>query len=140
MTAHGVSIQDCWAVIDRPYSRSLYGLLLLLLFGCQPRINPYPTFSTDIAPIIFKNCAPCHRPGEVGPFPLLTYEDVAKHAKDIARVTQARYMPPWPADPSYSHFIGERVLKASDIETIQRRVVDGAPAGDPAKLPPPPEF
>ena len=113
---------------------------LLLLFCFLAGCNRTPTFSQDIAPIIFKNCAPCHRPGEVGPFPLLTYEDVAKHAKDIARVTQARYMPPWPADPSYSHFIGERVLKASDIETIQRWVADGAPAGDPAKLPPPPQF
>src|SRR5438552_2449612 len=140
MTAHGVSIQDCWAVIDRPYSRSLYGLLLLLLFGCQPRVNPNPTFSTDIAPIIFKNCSPCHRPGEVGPFPLLTYEDVLKKAKTVAAVTQSRYMPPWPADPSYSRFAGERVLSEADIQLIKSWVEHGSPAGDPAKLPPQPQF
>ena len=140
MTAHGVSIQDCWAVIDRPYSRSLYGLLLLLLFGCQPRVNPNPTFSTDIAPIIFKNCSPCHRPGEVGPFPLLSYEDVLKKAKTIAAVTKSRYMPPWPADPSYSHFLGERVLTDKEIQLITSWVENGRPQGDPAKLPPPPQF
>ena len=113
---------------------------LILLFCFLAGCNRTPTFSQDIAPIIFKNCSPCHRPGEIGPFPLLTYEDVAKHAKDIGRVTQARYMPPWPADPSYSHFIGERVLSDRDIQTIQRWVADGAPAEDPAKLPPPPQF
>jgi len=114
----------------------LVALWLCGLTSC----NRAPTFSQDIAPIIFRNCSPCHRPGEIGPFPLLTYEDVSKRAKNIAAVTQARYMPPWPADPSYSHFIGERVLNPSDIETIQRWVADGAPAGDPAKLPPQPQF
>ena len=113
---------------------------LLLLFCFLAGCNRTPIFSQDIAPIIFKNCSPCHRPGEIGPFSLLTFEDVSKHAKDIARVTQARYMPPWPADPSYSHFIGERILSDRDIQTIQRWVADGAPAGDPAKLPPPPQF
>src|SRR5215475_13242965 len=109
---------------------------LLCFTGC----NRTPTFSQDIAPIIYKNCAPCHRPGEAGPFSLLTYEDAAKKAKTIGAVTQSRYMPPWPADPSYSHFLGERVLTDDDIRTIQRWVTNGAPAGDPAKLPPQPQF
>src|SRR5215831_14549615 len=99
-----------------------------------------PTFSEDIAPIIFKNCAPCHRPGEVGPFPLLTYEDVSKKAKTIAVVTQARYMPPWPADPSYSHFTGERVLSDAEIQLIKSWVEHGSPDGDPARMPPLPQF
>jgi mono/diheme cytochrome c family protein len=108
----------------------------LFLGGCQRT----PTFNQEIAPIVFKNCAPCHRPGEAGPFPLLTYEDVVKKAKTIAAVTQARYMPPWPADPSYSHFLGERVLRNEDIQSIKRWVENGTPEGDPAKRPPPPEF
>jgi hypothetical protein len=113
----------------------------LLLAGCQSqRIDKTPTFNEDIAPIIFKNCAPCHRPSEAGPFPLLTYDDVLKKAKTVAAVTQARYMPPWPADPSYSHFLGERVLKDDEIRMIQRWVAAGSPAGDPAKLPPQPQF
>jgi hypothetical protein len=115
---------------------------LFLFASCsQPnRIKENPTFSEDIAPVVFTNCAPCHRPGEVGPFSLLTYQDVSKRSKTIAAVTQARYMPPWPADPSYSHFSGERVLTNDQIQTIKRWSEQGAPAGDPAKLPPLPQF
>jgi hypothetical protein len=109
--------------------------------ACQSHsINPNPTFNRDIAPIVFKNCAPCHRPGQVGPFPLLTYEDVLKKAKTVAAVTKARYMPPWPADPSYSHFLGERVLTEDEIQLIQNWAVNGSPAGDPATAPPQPQF
>src|SRR2546422_10758334 len=93
---------------------------LLAIASC----NRTPTFSEDIAPIIFKNCAPCHRPGEAGPFSLLTYEDVLKKAKTIAAVTQARYMPPWAADPSYSPFIGERVLRDDQIPMGPRSVAN----------------
>lgn len=107
--------------------------------GCHPT-GKNPTFSENIAPIIFKNCSPCHRPGEAGPFPLLTYQDVSRKAKTIMAVTQSRYMPPWPADPSYSHFIGERVLTNDEIETITQWVENGSPPGDPSKLPPQPEF
>jgi mono/diheme cytochrome c family protein len=116
-------------------------ILLPLLFGCRSApTKSDPTFSEDIAPIIFKNCAPCHRPGEAGPFPLLSYDDVIKKAQTIAAVTKSRVMPPWPADPSYSHFVGERVLTDREIELISRWVQNGTPAGDPAKLPPQPEF
>src|SRR5215813_1233591 len=109
-------------------------VVLLIAQGCKPaaRIKENPTFAEDIASIIFKNCAPCHRPGEAGPFPLLTYEDVKKKAKTIAAVTKSRYMPPWPADPSYSHFIGERVLSDKDIQLITSWVESGKPQGDPA--------
>jgi hypothetical protein len=114
--------------------------LVVLLASCQSRRNANPTFSHDIAPIVFKNCVACHRPGEVGPFPLLTYEDVFKKSKTIAAVTKSRFMPPWPADPSYSHFLSERVLTNDEIETIQKWVADGSPPGDLAKAPPVPEF
>jgi hypothetical protein len=124
------------------FSVSIVLPLLLLAASCSRpnRIKENSTFSEDIAPIIFKNCAPCHRPGEVGPFPLLTYEDVSKKAKTIAAVTQSRFMPPWPADPSYSHFAGERVLGEAEIQLIKSWVEHGSPAGDPAKLPPQPQF
>src|SRR5215471_17718352 len=117
-------------------------VLFLILQACSSRIQfkENPTFAEDIAPIIFKNCAPCHRPGEAGPFPLLTYENVVNKAKTIAAVTKARYMPPWPADPSYSHFIGERVLKDVEIQMIKRWAANGTPAGDASKLPAPPRF
>src|SRR3989442_5413665 len=123
-------------------AKTILVLVQVWLAGCHAsdRVKPNPTFSEDVAPIVFKNCSPCHRPGEAGPFPLLTFEDVVKKAKTIAAVTQARYMPTWPADPSYSHFTGERVLKDAEIETIKRWVANGSPAGESARLPPQPVF
>jgi hypothetical protein len=125
--------------------RKVFGVVLpglALLASCSQAnsIKENPTFNQDIAPIIYKNCAPCHRPGEAGPFPLLTYDDVLKKAKTVAAVTKARYMPPWPADPSYSHFLGERVLTDDEIQLIQNWVAKGSPAGDPATAPPQPQF
>ncbi|PYS32725.1 MAG: hypothetical protein DMG14_33710, partial [Acidobacteria bacterium] len=70
----------------------------------------------------------------------MSYEDVLKKAKTIAAVTKSRYMPPWPADPSYAHFLGERVLTDKEIQLITSWVENGRPQGDPAKLPPPPQF
>ncbi|MEO5571104.1 MAG: cytochrome c [Bacteroidia bacterium] len=103
-------------------------------------IKKNPTFTEDIAPLVFKNCSPCHHPGEAGPFSLLTYQDVLKKAKTIMLVTQARYMPPWPADAAYTHFIGERVLTDPEIEMIKTWVENGCPPGDVSKLPPQPQF
>jgi hypothetical protein len=110
--------------------------------GCHREngVKENPTFAEDIAPVIFKNCSPCHRTGEAGPFPLLTYQDVLKKAKTIKKVTQLHYMPPWPADASYTHFIGERVLKDDEIELIKKWIDNGCPAGDLSKLPQQPEF
>ncbi|RMG72212.1 MAG: cytochrome c [Bacteroidetes bacterium] len=98
------------------------------------------TFAAHIAPIIHQNCSPCHRPGSAGPFDLLTYHDVAKRAKMVRHVTETRFMPPWPADPDYRHFAGEKVLSAREIALIGRWVAQGAPEGDPAAVPPPPDF
>ncbi len=99
-----------------------------------------PTFAEHIAPIIFKNCTPCHRPGESGPFNLLTYNDAVKAANKIKFVTQSRFMPPWPADPSYSHFIGERRLTDNEITLIKNWVDNGKPIGDSSKMPSLPLF
>jgi Flp pilus assembly protein TadD/mono/diheme cytochrome c family protein len=98
------------------------------------------TFSRDIAPIVFANCAVCHRPGEAGPFSLLTYRDVRSHADEIAVVTRDRYMPPWLPEPGRGSFAGERRLSETQIALIQKWVQAGAPEGDPADLPPSPRF
>src|SRR4051794_3304230 len=74
------------------------------------------TFYGHIAPIVFKDCAPCHRPGESGPFPLLTYDDVKKHAAQIAKVTGSRFMPPWLPEPGYGQFQEERRLTDAQIK------------------------
>ena len=57
----------------------------------QPRL----TFTRDVAPIVFRACASCHRPGEVGPFSLLTFDDVRSRGRRIAEVVQNHVMPPW---------------------------------------------
>jgi len=98
------------------------------------------TFNHDIAPIVFRNCAPCHRPGEAGPFPLLTYDDVKKHGRQIVAVTQTRYMPPWPPDPQPLEFYGQRRLTHEQITLIRRWVDQGMLQGKPADLPPQPRF
>jgi Flp pilus assembly protein TadD len=94
-----------------------------------------PTFTRDVAPIIFENCAICHRPGQSAPFSLLTYNDVAKRSKHIAEVTAQRIMPPWLPDPAYSHFEGERLLTEKQIQTFADWNAAGAPEGNPADLP-----
>lgn len=88
------------------------------------------TFAEDIAPIIHANCTPCHHTDGAAPFNLITYSDVSQKAKTIAEVTKIRYMPPWPADPNYRHFKGERYLDDSQIELIQKWVSQGKVPGD----------
>lgn len=99
-----------------------------------------PTFNRDIAPVIYHNCAPCHRPGEAAPFSLLAYDDVKRHAAQIALVTARRYMPPWLAQPGYGDFVEERRLSDAQIQMIQDWVKQGAPLGAAADAPPPPKF
>ena len=98
------------------------------------------TFSKDISPIIFENCAPCHHAGGSGPFPLLTYKDVRTHAAQIAAVTRIRFMPPWLPEPGYGDFVGQRRLTDAEIGLIRRWVEEGAPEGDPRDLRAPPKF
>jgi len=99
-----------------------------------------PTFNKDVAPIVFNNCATCHHAGEVAPFPLMSYADVRKHAKEIVELTQDRQMPPWKASHEYGHFVGERRLTDEQIATIAAWSRGGKPQGNPADLPPTPTF
>ena len=101
---------------------------------------PAVTFNRDIAPIIFRSCATCHRPGEAAPFSLLTYSDVKKHARQIAEVTRSRAMPPWLPEPQELKFADELRLSDAEIELIERWVEQGAVEGDAADLPAPPKF
>jgi tetratricopeptide (TPR) repeat protein len=98
------------------------------------------TFNRHIAPIVLRNCAPCHRPGEAGPFSLLTYADVRRRAEQIARVTQVRFMPPWPPEPGYGDLAGSRRLTDDQVALIQRWVAEGTPEGPPSAPPSPPAF
>ena len=98
------------------------------------------TFTRDIAPIVFQYCSPCHRAGEAGPFPLLSYEDTAKFSRQIAVVTQRRIMPPWLPAPGEFRFQGEMRLSDKQIALFQKWVEQGAPRGNASELPSPPQF
>jgi uncharacterized protein (TIGR03437 family) len=98
------------------------------------------TYSRDIAPIIYANCSTCHRPGQVSPFSLLTYDDVAKHGRTIAAVTLSRYMPPWKPENGWVAYRDQRGLTDAQIALIQQWVADGMPQGDPSQTPPVPNF
>lgn len=105
-----------------------------------PRPKGTLTFSKHIAPIIFDQCATCHRPGQAAPFSLLTYADVQKRAKQIAEVTSTRYMPPWMPAPGYVEFAGERRLTTEQLGIIQQWFAEGAGEGNPADMPPAPKW
>ena len=98
------------------------------------------TFNHDIAPIIFRNCAQCHHPGEAGPFPLLSYADVKSHGRQIAYVTGKHIMPPWLPDSGELKFADELRLTDREIATIQAWVEQGELEGKPSDLPATPKF
>ena len=98
------------------------------------------TFNRDIGPIVFRYCTPCHRSGEAGPFPLLTYNDTAKFAPQIAVMTQRKIMPPWLPIPGGYKFDGEMRLTDEQIALFKLWAEQGAPQGDPRDLPVAPKF
>ncbi len=101
---------------------------------------PAPTFSKDVAPLLFNRCAECHRPGSMAPMSLLTYQDVRPWAKAIKQKVTRREMPPWGADPSVGKFANDPSLKPSEIDMISAWADAGAPEGNRADLPPAPRF
>jgi tetratricopeptide (TPR) repeat protein/mono/diheme cytochrome c family protein len=98
------------------------------------------TFNRDIAPIIFRSCSTCHRPGEAAPFSLLTYTDVKKHARQIAEATRLRVMPPWLPEPQALKFADELRLSQAEIDLMARWVEQGTVEGNASDLPPQPKF
>jgi len=105
------------------------------LFAASP-----PTFTKDVAPILYNSCVGCHRPGEVAPMSLISYEDVRPWAKSIRIKVASREMPPWGADPHFGTFKDDRSLSDEQIDTIARWVDAGAPKGRDADLPAVPTF
>lgn len=98
------------------------------------------TFNKHVAPILWNNCARCHRPGDVGPFSLLTYRDAAKRADFLREVVEAGQMPPWKAHPGAGVFLDAPRMSVLEKETLARWVETGCREGDPADLPPMPRF
>jgi hypothetical protein len=91
-------------------------LLTNLLLSIVARAAPDVTFNKDVLPILQKNCQSCHRPGEIGPFSLLTYDSARPWAKSIKTAVLTEKMPPWFADPRYGHFANDRRLRDADIK------------------------
>ena len=108
-------------------------------YGAKPT-GEVPTFSKDVAPILYKNCAGCHRAGEIGPMPLLTYKDARPWAKSIRDEVGDGTMPPWHADSKHGKFANDRSLSAAEKAVILEWANGGAPEGNPADLPPLPTF
>jgi Flp pilus assembly protein TadD len=122
------------------------GVCVAVLAGCQR--TPAPTFNHDVAPILYENCATCHRPIDQtagtsdpvcfagAPFSVLEYGTVRGRGRQIVQAVSRRAMPPWLPEHGFGDFDRERRLSDDQIELIRRWVDDGAPEGDPAARPP----
>jgi len=112
----------------------------LLFTAAALTASAAPTFNKDVAPLLQKHCQECHRPGEIGPFSLLTYKDARPWAAAIKAAVMKKSMPPWHADSHYGKFANDRSLKPKEIDTIVAWVNAKAPEGNPKDLPPPAKF
>lgn len=111
--------------------------------GCPLPVPPAgpPTYAREIAPLLDAHCMSCHRPGQIGPFALETYEQARKRAADLAHVAAERRMPPWGAEPGYGPaFAHDRSLSDDEIALLGAWADAGAPEGDPKERPTRPTF
>ena len=120
--------------------RISFRLFFLLLFAgewsalCAESVSgdQKVNFTRHIAPILFRHCAGCHRPGEAAPFSLLSYDDARKRDRQIVEVTAKRIMPPWLPEPGYGHFIEERRLSDAELKLLADWVDQGSAEGNAA--------
>src|SRR4029450_5445816 len=136
----------------RSVSRSVrmlrYGWILLVLIvvgvliatgttKAQDGAGAPVTFTKDVLPILQKNCQSCHRPGQVAPMSLLSYQEARPWARAIKNAVPLKKMPPWFADPDYGHFTNDRSLSEREIDTVTKWADTGAAEGDPLAAPAP---
>ena len=126
---------------------ALFGVSLCgLLMGTAATSDTAPpspgktTFYKDVLPILQNNCQSCHRPGEVAPMSLMTYEDARPWAAAMKLAVLTKKMPPWYADSQYGHFSNERKLTPQEIRTLVTWVDGGAQPGNAKDAPPPAKF
>jgi len=149
---------DVGAIRDEPSTRFVRDALDAVLDGREPPVvetravgcfigkprEPDPdseiTYSEHVAPVLEKHCVECHREGEIGPFVLRGYDEVAGWADTIAEVVRDQRMPPWHADPRVGHFANQRLMSDEEKQVLYDWAAAGAPEGDPAKLPEQREF
>ncbi len=112
----------------------------LLTRQSPPKENPAVTYSNQIARLLQQHCVECHRPGEIAPFSLMEYQEVAGWADMLVEVTQSGQMPPWHASAEYGHFQNERRLSDNEKQLLVDWAAAGAPEGNPNDLPDPPAY
>jgi hypothetical protein len=118
------------------FDMKLFFCTILICIAFAGRLNAQDiTYYKDIAPLIKAKCATCHKPGDSGPFSLLTYEDVAKRASFVKELVQSRYMPPWKPDNHYVSFANDRSLTDAEITLIAKWVDNKMPKGKEATVP-----
>ena len=120
--------------------RSLVIAALFPLSAAAATNSTAVTFDKEVLPIFQKRCQDCHRPGEVAPMPLITYQNARPWAKSIREAVLTRKMPPWFADPHFGKFSNDRSLTQAEIDTIVAWVDSGAKEGDPRDAPPARKF
>ena len=127
----------CWSI----------AAMASFLLGAAPLasaagIPQTPTFTRDVAPIMMRSCVQCHRPGQVAPMSLLTYEDARPWARSIKTRVTKREMPPWNLDPTVGikEILDDPSLSDVEVQTIAKWVDNGAPKGEMADMPPAPVF
>lgn len=120
--------------------KKIFVVLFLFVGHASSVWSQSVTFSEHIAPIIYKHCTTCHRPGEVGPFPLTNYAEVSAFASTIQYVTQIGYMPPWKPDPTYQRYQKENFLTDQQKQLISDWVNQGSVEGNPDLAPVLPTF
>src|SRR5580692_10628810 len=140
------AIATCVCLLGRPPESAVHTASNQHLFSAVPASsepatdNVTPTWSRDVAPILYKNCTTCHHPGGGGPFSLLTYEDARRRGPQLAQVTASRFMPPWLPEHGYGDFADQRRLSTEEITLIQKWVSTGMPRGDAAETPQIPQY
>jgi hypothetical protein len=122
------------------FGSAAIALAWLTASASTPTAASSPTFSRDIAPILFKSCVECHRRSGMAPMSLMTYDDVRPWARAVRTKVSSREMPPWGADPAIGKFANDISLTQSQIDTIAAWVDAGSPEGNAAELPKPPVF
>lgn len=120
---------------------SVLGIVLLTQACDNPnRLPDNVTYTEHIAPLMYKNCTGCHREGGGAHFNLVTYADAKKYGAASAFVMRERMMPPWPADPHYTEFVGQKVVSERDIRLVEKWVQDGMKEGPADKMPKLPDY
>src|SRR4051794_28763726 len=108
-----------WCSMDKHRAAARIALVIVVGLSSALRLDAAPTFTRDVAPILFEHCGQCHHPDGPAPFSLVSYDDAKRRARLIADATTSRLMPPWKSEPGYGDFVGQRFLTAAELLTLR---------------------